>query len=1025
MKASQKIALSLLISVLVFGAFSVLAFSGLFDYIETTFFDPRVRQRFENQLSSAEDVVRRHHQATVQNVAAVLENSAIRRLVRTNQSREDILARQNLVGLLDAESASFSSMRIFVDGGEQLIYSSAEGDIREQNAFRREYLPVAELPEGVVGLVPPEPPAVPEVELIPEQNLVVYRLAFVDEFDTPQGTALFFFGTQGIENRLTREGVLLPSDRAVVVRNDALVLNGPQGQAESLRSAIGEGWGDITSSEFSFPTILLEEAIRYVVFATAGAEGNWYLWLAPESAFQMTTGMRAILLASVILSSFLLVFLLLNVRQDPVLVVSERIKRFQINLLRHYFEAGEKVSWEAWQQEIANRREELTAEIKRGIGRLPKERGPEVDELISRSWDEIIGVIGSRARIETAPTDIARLESIVRQVVNNLQSLPQAGPPSTESATRTTGPGTPAPTTPQPVRDSKPLEEVSELEEVEEIEEVPEAEEVLEAEEVSEVEEIEEFAEAEEVLEAEEVSEVEEIEEVPEAEDLEEILEMEEVEEPGEPEEPLEPVEAIDALSEIDAFEAEFAGIEEEWESGGPEDVEESFASVGDHKGVLERVEGIEDLGVLPVESGIEESEGSGEDAEAFLEPLDEAVETEPEETVGSLEEIDEPELEEEEEEEEEEFEELTEEEESAGEGELMPTASGGGFLFGSSLFGFSPPSGEVESSLQDEGIEELSVADHDFSEDVEEMEEVEAAPVEADEVKKLTPSTRERVAPVSLPRGTIDLQSLDLVTSPHVDVMSLKELVLSHGTQEKVIRDENGFYQIDSSAYLQQEEAKPGEMRRLVESVTGKEEEEESGSGIDELLSSRVGLDLFPISDTGGHQDSPDDTVSEEGGYQSRMLLTEQGLAYDRFLAGYKRNDSGIFKSLVTFTRIVKARAASIFLKKETACVPAYTLGIDDACAAELRIPVDSFLYREILGKQKAILFRHPLHHYAGFHGVCSDSLFSYIGRVVICPIRFRGEEAYLFLSAREGIESLESFFDVVGLQVKHTSPA
>ncbi|MFP4429695.1 MAG: hypothetical protein ACLFPV_00400 [Spirochaetaceae bacterium] len=996
MKTSQKIALSLLISVLVFGAFSVLAFSGLFDYIETTFFDPRVRQRFESRLSTAESVVERYHQATIQNVAAVLESSAIRRLVRTNQSREDILARQNLVGLLEAESAAFSSMRIFVDGGEQLIYSSEEEDIREQNAFRREYLPVAELPEGVVGLVPPEPPALPEVELIPEQNLVVYRLAFVDEFDTPQGTALFFFGTQGIENRLTREGVLLPSDRAVVVRNDALVLNGPQGQAETLRNAIGEGWAEITSSEFTFPTVLLEEAIRHVVFATAGAEGIWYLWLAPESAFQMTTGMRVILLASVILSSFLLVFLLLNVRQDPVLVVSERIKRFQINLLRHYFEAGEKVSWEAWQQEIANRREELTAEIKRGIGRLPKEREPEVDELISRSWDEIIGVIGSRARIETAPTDIARLESIVQQVVNNLQSLPQAGRPATEATTHTTGSRTPGPTSPEPVPEAEPLEEVSEevseIEEVEEIEEVPEAEELLEAEEVSEVEAVEE---------------------------LEEIAEVEEVVEAPEAEEPLEPVEAIDALLEIDAFEAEFAGIEEEWESGGTEDAEESFASVGDHKGVLERVEGLEEAGALPSESGIEEFEEAEEDEGAFLEPVDEALEMEPEETVGFLEEMDKPAPEEDE------FEELTEEEEGAGEGELMPTTSGGGFLFGSTLFGFSPPSGEDESTLTDEGIEELSVADHDFSEDIEEMEEAETALLEAEEVEETSPSSRGNAVPVSPPRGTIDLQSLDLETSPHVDVMSLKELVLSHETGGNVIRDENGFYQIDSSAYLQHEEAKPGEMKRLVDSVTGRGDEEESGSGIDELLSSRVGLDLFPISDAGADQDSPDDKVREEGTYQSRMLLTEQGLDYDRFLAGYKQNESGVFKSLVTFTRIVKARAASIFLKKETTCVAAYTLGIDDACAAELRVPVDSFLYREILGKQKAILFRHPLHHYADFHGVCSDSLFSYIGRVVICPIRFRGEEAFLFLSAREGIESLESFFDVVGLQVKHTSLA
>ncbi len=1091
MKTAQKIALSLLISVLVFGVFSVFAFSGLFDYIETTFFDPRVRQRFEDRLSSAESVVRQYHEATIENTAGVVENPAVRRLARTNQSREDIVARQNLIGLLSSESASFSSVRIFVDGGERLVYSSDEGDIREQNAFRREYVPVSDLSEEVRALVPEEPPQTPEIELVSEQNLIVYRMAFLDEFDTPQGTALFFFGTLGVENRLTRAGLLVPSDRAVVVRDNAVALNASLGQADSLRSAVNEGWEEIASPEWSFPTVLLEGDAPFVVFSTRSTEGIRYLWLAPESEFHMTTGMRIILLASVVLSTFLLVFLLLNVRQDPVLVVSERIKRFQINLLRSYFEAGEKVSWEAWQQELANRRDELTADIKRGIGRLSKDREPEVDELISRSWDEIIGVIGSRARLESPPTDIARLESIVQQVVNNLQSLPQTG--RTVEAVRPSAPTTP--TTPPPPAESERLEETAlealepeelepeelEAEEIEEFAEVPEPEaleevepEALEAQELVEVdeseeadseeldeigaleeegeeieaEEIEEFAEVPEpealkevepeTLEAPELLEVdeseeadseeldeiealeeagEEVEEIEEIEEVAEVPESEALKEVGEPADELEPLESIEALSEIDAFDREFAGIQEEWEVGGPEDVEDSFASVGDHKGVLERIEGIEDLGTLSEEPSTMAA-GSDEEEASLLEPLEEAVAEEVPESLEALESVGELEPEEDE------FEELVEDEESVGEGELIPTNHGGSSLFASDLFGFSPPGPIVDDTIGDEEVEELSAADFEADEEVEEIEEVPEVPIaEAQEIEEL-PSRASKRQPEPPASGTIRLESLDLESSPDVDVVSLRELVSSRKEPGEVIRDENGFFQIDSAAYYQAYDAASGEMKRLVESVTRGVEDEGGGSGIDELVSSRVGLDLFPISDASEDREESSDPSRGDDSYESRVLLTESGIDYDRFLSGYKRTESGVFKSLVTFTRIAKARAASIFVKKETACVPAYTLGIDDACSEAIRIPVDSFLYRQVLGKQKAILFKHPLQHFADFSGVCSDSLFSYIGRVVICPIRFRGEEAYLFLSAREGIDSVQAFFDSIGLQVKQASP-
>ena len=52
MSSGQKAALSLLISVLLFAAFTVAAFAGLFSILETRFYQPAVLSAMESKLSS-------------------------------------------------------------------------------------------------------------------------------------------------------------------------------------------------------------------------------------------------------------------------------------------------------------------------------------------------------------------------------------------------------------------------------------------------------------------------------------------------------------------------------------------------------------------------------------------------------------------------------------------------------------------------------------------------------------------------------------------------------------------------------------------------------------------------------------------------------------------------------------------------------------------------------------------------------------------------------------------------------------
>ncbi len=112
--------------------------------------------------------------------------------------------------------------------------------------------------------------------------------------------------------------------------------------------------------------------------------------------------MKGLLLATFFLTMFLLVYLLLNLRSDPLDVLRQRVKRFQIQLISELVESPGGVDWGKWRREIESRKEEITWQIQRGIGRVSRRQKPVIDDYMTRSWGEIIDLISRRT--EAPPT---------------------------------------------------------------------------------------------------------------------------------------------------------------------------------------------------------------------------------------------------------------------------------------------------------------------------------------------------------------------------------------------------------------------------------------------------------------------------------------------------------------------------------------------------------------------------------------------------------------------------------------------
>ena len=132
MTVGQKASVSLLIAVLVFAAFAVAAFSGLFDLVESRFYNPSVARVYEKNLSDAAKASDLYHKLNLDRFGAVLQNEAIRRSFLPNVSAEDAFNRTNAFGKLQEDTVGLVGLRLIDSSGKRIHYSTIQGDIVRQ-----------------------------------------------------------------------------------------------------------------------------------------------------------------------------------------------------------------------------------------------------------------------------------------------------------------------------------------------------------------------------------------------------------------------------------------------------------------------------------------------------------------------------------------------------------------------------------------------------------------------------------------------------------------------------------------------------------------------------------------------------------------------------------------------------------------------------------------------------------------------------------------------------------------------------
>ena len=206
---------------------------------------------------------------------------------------------------------------------------------------------------------------------------------------------------------------------------------------------------------------------------------------------------RILLLICSFLTICLIVVILFNIRKDDDIEILSRIKKVQIGLLNEYFENNVERSKVA--ALIENQRDELTARIKKSLGRRGRKYGEDLTIILNQSWQDIINILAGAdaVRMKGLSTgDMTEIRRMFEEVVSHstlrvqaVTQFPSRQPPKNKKELNTENVSIPL------AREMPELQQKleNEVEEIEPVEELEDEEEISEAEPVEELEDAEEI----------------------------------------------------------------------------------------------------------------------------------------------------------------------------------------------------------------------------------------------------------------------------------------------------------------------------------------------------------------------------------------------------------------------------------------------------------------------------------------------------------------------------------------------------
>ena len=561
MTSGQKTAVSLLISVVLFAAFVVAAFTGLFSVIDARFYEPGKISQIQKHLDTVSENFNEYIETLEsrfgKNENSFLKQTCVQSYIENQPSDEVIRERSKLSGDLFSQTPGLLGMRLIDKNGSSVHFSTFSSDVLNRTS---EIVSYKNYTDAITLTGEKEIPfdkisspdsygtngVVCKTVFDGRDNRIILSFPYYDSYKAYRGTFVFYVNANDFNRVLLSKKIITFGDTGSLVSGlnfeeekketeykSGFVFGIPAVGKKIFEQEILSRWEKglfapekivYKSSEDSFAIQEYDAAFEnkksdnnyWVLVSSTKADFGYIGGIYPDEMFAMPDAVKILLLICIFVTLFLVVFLAVNLKQDDMVVIRERIRRLQLGIVSEYLKKKENVDWQVVSGKIAERRQDVTLEIIRSLGRKAKKHDKEVNELINRSWDELLAAMSVQVRKENNEnglTNAAEIKSMLEELLSSGNIKVQ----TVGSAVNV------MPVTVKPSKSVPVTEQVQELDKVEKAKAVEELEEIEDAEAVDELEEVEEAETVEELEEVEEAEAVDELEEVEEPEVVEKL----------------------------------------------------------------------------------------------------------------------------------------------------------------------------------------------------------------------------------------------------------------------------------------------------------------------------------------------------------------------------------------------------------------------------------------------------------------------------------------------------------------------
>lgn len=399
-KVSQKAFLSLLISLMLCAGIAALTYTGLFDLIETHFYNPSITGALIRETGRDAELIQDFFYELQDRFESSLNEPAVRRSFLSSQNSADIFERSKIYGLLQESVPGLYSVRFVDASGTHIHFSTYSPDILSQDhhsiVYRTYNENPANLPFDTVHL-----PAQEQGKLTLDTDRIIFSFPFYDSLGVYQGTALFTVSVAAVYGQLVSAGRIMAGDDLLINTAPPGIISLPPGFSKTeilARSSViwnteGSGFTPFSSADSGTTLALVWVKIRQGILYGRVVYGNMFL---------LSNTMRILLLAAIFLTIYLILFFFFNLKPDPMTKIKYRLQKLQASLVKQISE-DDNTDW-AWKLE--QRREDVRDELKRTLktGKSGYSEN-DIDSLIDESWDGLIAFAGRRKKNTVSDDD--------------------------------------------------------------------------------------------------------------------------------------------------------------------------------------------------------------------------------------------------------------------------------------------------------------------------------------------------------------------------------------------------------------------------------------------------------------------------------------------------------------------------------------------------------------------------------------------------------------------------------------------